>query len=286
MKKTLIILSSLILTSQAFSARIVYDPTNHRQNMQNYQMMILQKIEEVKTATENIIQTQQQLEQLQHDVTNLESWSGAILGEKNQELVNALKDLNTINENSKSILRNAQQIDSNFDRIYATRDRLAKMDNKELAKEMYRLSQNRNNNLKEHLKTATTILEQNEKENQSMANFMVLTDGARGNLQSSLATKKGIDQLNNKIARMSELEAKKLIIEAENLAEEEARKQVIEEEAARMRKASKETEEWVKRQRAKKGIILADKLTAVFLCLKNYFYQLNNLHFKSFLYFK
>lgn len=286
MKKTLIILSSLILTSQAFSARIVYDPTNHRQNMQNYQMMILQKIEEVKTATENIIQTQQQLEQLQHDVTNLESWSGAILGEKNQELVNALKDLNTINENSKSILRNAQQIDSNFDRIYATRDRLAKMDNKELAKEMYRLSQNRNNNLKEHLKTATTILEQNEKENQSMANFMALTDGARGNLQSSLATKKGIDQLNNKIARMSELEAKKLIIEAENLAEEEARKQVIEEEAARMRKASKETEEWVKRQRAKKGIILADKLTAVFLCLKNYFYQLNNLHFKSFLYFK
>ena len=91
MRKSLIILSSLILTSQAFSARIVYDPTNHRQNMQNYQMMILQKIEEVKTATENIIQTQQQLEQLQHDVTNLESWSGAILGEKNQELVNALK---------------------------------------------------------------------------------------------------------------------------------------------------------------------------------------------------
>lgn len=253
MRKSLIILSSLILTSQAFSARIVYDPTNHRQNMQNYQMMILQKIEEVKTATENIIQTQQQLEQLQHDVTNLESWSGAILGEKNQELVKALKDLNTINENSKSILRNAQQIDSNFDRIYATRDRLAKMDNKELAKEMYRLSQNRNNNLKEHLKTATTILEQNEKENQSMANFMALTDGARGNLQSSLATKKGIDQLNNKIARMSELEAKKLIIEAENLAEEEARKQVIEEEAARMRKASKETEEHAAKLRAKKG---------------------------------
>lgn len=253
MKKILIIISSLILASQSFGARIVYDPTNHRQNMQNYQMMILQKIEEVKTATENIIQTQQQLEQLQHDVTNLESWSGLVLGEKNQELVQALKDLNTINDNSKSILRNAQTIDSNFDRIYATRDRLAKMDNKELAKEMYRLSQNRNDNLKEHLKTATTILEQNEKENQSMANFMALTDGAKGNLQSSLATKKGIDQLNNKIARMSELDAKKMIMEAERLAEEEAKEQIRREEAERMRKMSDKTEALAKKSRANKG---------------------------------
>ena len=55
---------------------------------------------------------------------------------------------------------------------------------------------------------------------------MALTDGAKGNLQSSLATKKGIDQLNNKIARMSELDAKKMIMEAEDVEEEEAKEQI------------------------------------------------------------
>ena len=108
------------------------------------------------------------------------------------------------------------------------------MNAEELAREGYRLSQNRNDNLKEHLKTATTILEQNEKDNQSMAKFMAITDGAKGNLQSNMATKKGINQLNNKFARMSELEAKKLIMEAERLAEEEARKRLEDEKAKRM----------------------------------------------------
>lgn len=240
-KKRLILLTIFCaLTIKSFSL-VVYDPTNHRQNMQNYQMLILQKIEEAKTATESIIQTQQQLEQLQHDITNLESWSGTVLGEENTALINALKDLNEINENSKSILRNAENIDGNFEQIYASREKLSKMDGKQLAEEAYRLSQNRNNNLKEHLKTATTILEQNEKDNQSMAKFMAMTDGAKGNLQAGVATKKGIDQLNNKIARMNELEAKKLIMEAERLAEEEARDQLEEEKAKRLQKMSAES---------------------------------------------
>ena len=240
MKKFLTISLFLSMVVKGYSLT-VYDPTNHRQNMQNYQMLILQKIEQVKTATESIIQTQQQLEQLQADLTNLEAWSGAFLGEENTALTQALNDLNTINSNSKSILRNAESIDSNFEQIYATKERLSKMDSKELAEEAYRLSQNRNNNLKEHLKTATTILEQNEKDNQAMARFMAITDGAKGNLQSSMATKKGIDQLNNKIARMSELEAKKLIMEAERLAEEEARARLEDEKAKRILEMSPET---------------------------------------------
>lgn len=253
MKKLIIINLLLVLTTKGFAAKIVYDPTNHRQNMQNYQMLILQKIEQVKTATENIIQTQQQLEQLQHDLTNLEAWSGALLGEENTALTQALRDLSTINENSKSILRNAETIDGNFEQIYATKERLANMSSEELARETYRLSQNRNDNLKEHLKTATTILEQNERDNQAMANFMAITDSAKGNLQSSMAAKKGIDQLNNKIARMSEIEAKKLIMEAERLAEEEARNRLEDEKAERLQKMSEESKAVAEKFKNKTG---------------------------------
>lgn len=252
MKKLTLLTIFCALTIKSFSL-VVYDPTNHRQNMQNYQVLILQKIEEVKTATESVIQTQQQLEQLQHDLTNLETWSGVVLGEENTALTQALKSLNDINENSKSILRNAETIDTNFEQIYASKEKLSKMNGKQLAEETYRLSQNRNNNLKEHLKTAATILEQNEKDNQSMAKFMAMTDGAKGNLQAGIATKKGVDQLNNKIARMNELEAKKLIMEAERLAEEEAREQLEDEKAKRLQKMSKETESLAKQFKNKKG---------------------------------
>ncbi len=242
MKKLILINIFLALTTQNFAAKIVYDPTNHRQNMQNYQMMILQKIEEAKTATESIIQTQQQLEQLQHDLTNLEAWSGAFLGEENSALTEALNDLNTINANSKSILRNAENIEQNFEMIYATKEKLANMDGEELANEMYRLSQTREDSIKEYLKTAATILEQNQKDNAKMANFMALTDGAKGNLQASVATKKGVDHLNNKMSRMNDLEAKKLSMEAEKIAQEEAEERIESEKAKRLQKMSPESE--------------------------------------------
>lgn len=242
MKKLILINIFLALTTQSFAAKIVYDPANHRQNMQNYQMMILQKIEEAKTATESIIQTQQQLEQLQHDLTNLEAWSGAFLGEENSALTEALNDLNTINANSKSILRNAENIEQNFEMIYATKEKLANMDGEELANEMYRLSQTREDSIKEYLKTAATILEQNQKDNAKMANFMALTDGAKGNLQASVATKKGVDHLNNKMSRMNDLEAKKLSMEAEKIAQEEAKERIESEKAKRLQRMSPESE--------------------------------------------
>lgn len=48
MKKLILINIFLALTTQSFAAKIVYDPANHRQNMQNYQMMILQKLKKLK----------------------------------------------------------------------------------------------------------------------------------------------------------------------------------------------------------------------------------------------
>lgn len=239
--KKLIFIALLSLGLKSYSIT-VYDPINHKQNMQNYQMLILQKIEQVKTATESIIQTQQQLEQLQHDLTNLEAWSGAFLGEENNALTKALNDLNTINENSKSILKNAEDIDHNFEMIYATKERLANMDDDELAAELYRLSQNREDSIKEYLKTAATVLEQNQRDSENMANFMAVTDGARGNLQAGIATKKGVDQLNNKISRMNDIEAKKLSMEAEKIAQEEAEERIESEKARRLQEMSPESE--------------------------------------------
>ena len=241
MKKLLIISCIFTIISKGY-AITVYDPANHRQNMQNYQMMVLQKIEEAVTATESIIQTQQQVQQLQNDLTNLEAWSGVIIGEETLALIEALNDLNAINVNSKSILKNAKNIEENFDILYTPKEKLANMDGKELTNEIYRLSQNREESIKEYLKTAATILEQNQKDNAKMANFMALTDGAKGNLQASVATKKGIDHLNNRVSRMNDLEAKKLSMEAEKIAQEEAEERIESEKAKRLQKMSPESE--------------------------------------------
>ena len=75
-----------------------------------------------------------------------------------------------------------------------------------------------------------------------MANFMALTDGAKGNLQASVATKKGVDHLNNKMSRMNDLEAKKLSMEAEKIAQEEAKERIESEKAKRLQKMSPESE--------------------------------------------
>ena len=52
---------------------------------------------------------------------------------------------------------------------------------------------------------------------------------------------------------MSELDAKKMIMEAERLAEEEAKEQIRREEAARMIKPTEETEARAAKLRAKYG---------------------------------
>ncbi|MGL4865474.1 MAG: hypothetical protein ACRC4T_20450, partial [Cetobacterium sp.] len=55
-----------------------------------------------------------------------------------------------------------------------------------------------------------------------------------GNLQSTMATKKGIDQLNGKFARLTDLQAKQIIMQVESQAEKEAYENLLEEKVRRM----------------------------------------------------
>ena len=57
--------------------------------------------------------------------------------------------------------------------------------------------------------------------------------------------------MNNKIARMSELEAKKLIMEAERLAEEEARMRLEDEKAKRLIEITPEMKDYAERIKRK-----------------------------------
>ena len=212
------------------------------------------KLEDVRQTLEAIEQTQKQVEMVQNDITNLESWGGLVLGEENNHILQTFEELNSINKSTQSILRNSKNIESNFDKIYLTKDKIASMDSKELAQEAYRITKYKNSNLKEHLKTASVILEQNEKDARKMSSFMATTDGATGNLQASLATKKGVDQLNTKIARLTDVQAKSIIIQTEKLAEEEAVEQLLDEQAKRITEMNSLNKSKVKSMRNKKSM--------------------------------
>ena len=69
--------------------------------------------------------------------------------------------------------------------------------------------------------------------------------------QEILATKKGVDQLNTKIARLTDVQAKSIIIQTEKLAEEEAVEQLLDEQAKRIVKPSPESEARVVKLRQK-----------------------------------
>ncbi|WP_349764088.1 hypothetical protein [Fusobacterium sp. SYSU M8D902] len=236
MKK--IVFMFLILLSQAYSAVIVFDPNNYQSNMQQYQVNLLQKIEQVKTATDTARQATYDIQNLKDNATNLESWAGVLLGEENQILFKAIDDLNAINKNSQAVLRNSKKISEEFDEFYLPTDRLKNLNSKELANEIYKVSKNRRYNLKDNLKTATTILEQIENDRNSTASFVSSTDGAKGQLQSAMATKKGIDQLNNKISRSLDLQAKQLLALSQNEADKITEEELEEEMAKRILQVS------------------------------------------------
>lgn len=222
MKKRLFMLAFSVITSSSVFALTVYDPANHQQNVQNYQMMILQRLEMIKTATENATQTIQQAKQLEHDMTNLQQLAGGLLGDEAVFLTQALKDLNAINKNSESILKESKNLDENFGKIYIDKNKLSKLSNQEILWELEKISNQRKANVKDNLKTAVTVIELNEKDTTQMTSYMSSTDGASGNLQAQMATKKGIDQLNNRTNRLAELQAQQMILEAEKVAQEEA----------------------------------------------------------------
>lgn len=231
---TIITIKSLALT--------VYDPANHQTNMQIYQTNILQKIEQIRTATEAVQQTIYQAQNVKDNATNLESWAGFLLGDQSTQILKAMDDLNAINNNSRAILRSATKIDSDFDKFYLTSDDIKNLTYDDIYNSISRVENNRRYALKDNLKTATTVLEQNAKDRQSIAGYMTSTDGSKGALQANLATKKGIDQLNNKLNRSLDLQAKQLMIESQKEAEEALMKQLEEERIKRLVAMSEQTE--------------------------------------------
>lgn len=249
--KKLLLLS--LLLSRVIFALTVYDPANHQQNLRNYQMMILQKVEQVKTASENALQTRQQLEQLNNDMTNLEGWTGILLGEESKLLVKGMDDLNAINRNTTSLLRDPEKIDLNFDDVFKEIEDLKGLNSDELAREIRKLARSRKSNIKDNLKTASQVMKLNEEDTRSMERYMNQTDGATGNLQSAMATKKGIDQLNGKFARLTDLQAKAIIMEAEKQAEKQTIDDLLDEQVRRMLEVSPETKREVEIIRNKIG---------------------------------
>lgn len=99
---------------------------------------------------------------------------------------------------------------------------------------MNRVASNRRTTNMENLKTATTVLQQNQKDRQTTSSYMSMTDGSRGALQATLATKKGIDQLNSKITRSLDLQAKTLMAQAQKLEDDELETNLMKERARRM----------------------------------------------------
>lgn len=233
MKKLIISLFSLLTFTESYSLT-VYDPANHQQNMANYQVMLLQKLEQVKTYTENALQSRQQLEQLKNDTTNLQGIAGLVLGEQSKFLIKGMDDLNAINKNTTSLLRDPENIEINFDNVFKELKDLKGLNSKELSKEIYKLANQSKKNAKENLKTATTVMKLNEKDIESMRTYMKQTDVAKGNLQSTMATKKGIDQLNGKFARLTDLQAKQIIMQVETKAEKNAHDNLLDEQVRRM----------------------------------------------------
>lgn len=236
----------LIMAVNSF-ALTVYDPANHQTNMQQYQTNILQKIEQVKTATDTAKQVTYDLQNLKDNATNLEQWTGTLLGEESQALLKAIDDLNQINANSQAVLRNSKEIEKDFDNFYLPTDELKDLDSTELYNEITKLARNRRYALKDNLKTATSVIEMNSNDRNSSASFMGTTDGARGQLQSAMATKKGIDQLNNKISRSLDLQAKQLLAMSQSEADKQMIEELEREQTERMFEVSEETKKNVER---------------------------------------
>lgn len=249
MRKKLIFLSLFISMGINSFSLTVYDPANHQTNMQQYQTNILQKIEQVKTATDTAKQVTYDLQNLKDNATNLEQWTGTLLGEESQALLKAIDDLNQINANTQAVLRNSREIEKDFDNFYLPTDELKNLDSTELYNEITKLARNRRYALKDNLKTATSVIEMNTKDRNSSASFMGTTDGARGQLQSAMATKKGIDQLNNKIARSLDLQAKQLLAMSQAEADRQMLEDLEREQARLMFEISEETKKDVEKMR-------------------------------------
>lgn len=244
MKKHLLFLN-LLLVGSNLQAIPVYDAANHQTNMQIYQTNILQKIEQVRTATEAVQHTVQQAQNLKDNATNLETWTGMFLGEQSAEILKGIDDLNAINNNSKNIIRDVKNLEKDFNNLYLEKEKIKNLTYDDIYNSMNRVASNRRTTNMENLKTATTVLQQNQKDRQTTSSYMSMTDSSRGALQATLATKKGIDQLNSKITRSLDLQAKTLMAQAQKQEDEEILEELEKEKTARMFQVSEKTKKAV-----------------------------------------
>ena len=222
------ILIMLILSSISSFAIAVYDAANHQQNMQNYQMMTLQKLEMVKSYTEEALQTQQQLQQLQNDSTNLAKIGSSIIGEENQALLEGILTIRDINRNTDSIIRNSENFESNYENMFQKFERYKEMDNEQLAREGERLTREMNSSLKTSMKLANASTTQ-EREEKRLKNFTTQTSTSVGNLQTQQALKSiGEDQA-NKLAKIEGLQAEMVRLQALNIQEKMTEKELANE---------------------------------------------------------
>ncbi len=232
MRKYIFLAWLILSTSSAFSLA-VYDSANHQQNMQNYQMLTLQRIEQIKTYTENALQTQQQIQQLQNDATNLANIGAFIVGEENQALLEGILNLKAINDNTDSLIRNNDNFEKNYENMFQDYDRYKNMDNEELAAEGLRLTKEMNNSLKTSVKLANASTKQLAREERRLNTFTSSTSNTVGNLQTQQALKSLGEDQSNKLARIEGLQAELVRLQAL-----EMQNKVTEEELA--------DERWVK----------------------------------------
>lgn len=229
MKKILLI---FLLFSKMFTSSFaipVYDAANHQQNMANYQMMLLQKIEMIKTATENALQTQQQIQQLQNDATNLSQIGATILGQENQALLDGIDSLVKINDNSQSLIRNQQNFDKNYENLFQKIEKYKDMDREQLERESLKLSREMNSNLKTSMKVTTTMQNQMSREKNRLNSFGKNTGTLNGNLQSLQAIKAVGDDQASKLARIEALQAEEIRLKALEMQKQETEKELTKE---------------------------------------------------------
>lgn len=226
MKRILMILflfGKMFMNSFALT---VYDPANHQQNIANYQMMLLQKIEMIKTATENALQTQQQIQQLQNDATNLSTIGATILGQENQALLDGIENLVQINDNSQSLIRNQQNFDKNYENLFQKIEKYKDMDREQLERESLKLSREVNSNLKTSMKVTTTMQNQMAREKSRLNSFGKNTGTLSGNLQSLQAIKAVGDDQASKLARIEALQAEEIRLKALEMQKEETEREL------------------------------------------------------------
>ena len=223
------ILMILFLFGKMFTssfALTVYDPANHQQNVANYQIMLLQKIEMIKTATENALQTQQQIQQLQNDATNLSTIGATILGQENQALLDGIENLVQINDNSQSLIRNQQNFDKNYENLFQKIEKYKDMDREQLERESIKLSREVNSNLKTSMKVTTTMQNQMAREKSRLNSFGKNTGTLSGNLQSLQAIKAVGDDQASKLARIEALQAEEIRLKALEMQKEETEREL------------------------------------------------------------